>query len=116
MKFQLTIHDRKGTELKQGDIVAVHDRREYTFFAEVKWLEDEQVLTPFHTFSFHSFEKVDSVPANAIQSTEERYKIWYLPEAEKNNEDKSFEKYLSGWRECENLIENRCYRINLIKE
>lgn len=115
MKFILTIHDRKGVELNEGDVVAVFDRRNYTFFAEVKWLESEQVLTPFHTFSFHSFEKVDKVPENATLSTEERYKIWYLPEAEKDNEDGNFEKYLSGWRECEYLLENRCYRINKTK-
>lgn len=114
MKFELTIHDRKGTELKEGDVVAVYDRRAYTFFAEVKWLESEQVLTPFHTFSFHSFEKVDSVPENAIQSTEERYKIWYLEESEEDNEDGNFEKYLSSWRDCESLLEKRAFRINKI--
>lgn len=116
--FILKLYDRRGTELKLGDIVKISDyRSKFTFFCEVKYLEDQQVITPFHTFSFHSFEKVDSVPANAKESTEERYKIWYLhdDEAEDDTNRESFDKYLMSWRECEDLLEKRCWRIELQK-
>lgn len=113
--FKLTLHDRKGTELKQGDIVKISDRHHFTFFCEVKYLEKEKVLAPFHTFSFHSFEKVDAVPANALKSSEERYGIWYLqPEnAEEDPNSETFHQYLMSWRECESMINHRSYRIEL---
>lgn len=118
--FKLTLHDRKGTELKEGDIVAISNTSSmrqgqyFNFFAEVKWLEKEQIIAPFHTFSFHSFEKVDKVPENAILSTEERYKIWYIGNEEATEDEVSevFNKYLIDWRECETFIEKRTYRIN----
>lgn len=113
--FTLTIHDRKGTLLKQGDIVKISERGYFQFFSEVKWLEKEQVLAPFHTFCFSSFEKVNSVPKEARKSSEERYNIWYLDEKEKDPESETFEKYLMGWRECEHMLKERCYRIKMIK-
>lgn len=111
--FELKLYDRKGNSLEEGDIVKISDGREFSFFAEVKYLEDEQVITPFHTFSFLSFEKIDKLPENAIRSTEERYGIWYVyrNEAEKDNEADQFEKYLMDWRKCENHLAKRCWRI-----
>lgn len=111
--FKLKLYDRKGVELKLGDIVSVSDGKMITFFAEVKYLEDEQVITPFHTFSFHSFEKIDKVPDNARKSNEERYNIWYIYHDEAD-EDKAAElanNYLMSWRECEHLLAKRVFRI-----
>jgi len=114
--FKLNLYDRKGNKLKLGDIVKVSDGRQFQFFAEVKYLKDEEVITPFHTFSFHSFEKVDCVPDDAVKSTEERYDIWYLPNPKKDIAEyvKAAENYLMDWRQCEHLLESRCYRIKMI--
>lgn len=111
--FTLQIFDRIGNELKIGDIVKISDGRRFTFFSEVKYLEKEQAIAPFHTFSFHSFEKVDRVPANAKESTETRYKIWYMVrrEAEEDAHADVAEKYLMDWRVCEHLLQQRCFRI-----
>jgi hypothetical protein len=110
--FKLKLQDRKGNELKEGDIVKISNGREFAFFAEVRYIEEHGIITPFHTFSFHSFEKVDSVPEGAIRSTEERYGIWYLPEGkEQDNEAESYEEYLLSWRQCEHLMEKRCWVI-----
>jgi hypothetical protein len=110
--FTLHLYDRKGNELKEGDIVKISNGREFTFYAEVKYIAEERIITPFHTFSFHSFEKVDNLPEGAIRSTEERYGIWYLPgEKEQDNEAESYEQYLSEWRQCEYLIDKRYWRI-----
>lgn len=113
MNFILKLYDRIGNELNTGDIVKISDRKLFTFFCEVKYLEKEKIITPFHTFSFHSFEKVDSIPENAIKSTEERYNIWFMPnqsgEFDSNAED--FLKYLMSWRECEHHLEKRSWRI-----
>lgn len=111
--FTLKIFDRKGKELKEGDVVAVSNKENFQFYAEVKYLEEEQTITPFHTFTFHSFEKVDSLPKNAVKSTEKRYGIWFVvnDEAKKDDISDIFEKYLISWRECEIFIKNRCWRI-----
>lgn len=116
--FTLTIHDKKGTELKEGDIVEIHNGRSFTFWAEVKYLEDEQVITPFHTFSFHSVEKVDTVPVAAVKSSEERYGIWFLQDAEHElvEDDGQFEKFLASWRECEFNLNQRMYRIQKLPQ
>jgi hypothetical protein len=111
--FTLTIHDRNGVELNIGDVVKISDGKEFQFFAEVKYLYDEQILTPFHTFSFHSFEKVDKVPDNAIKSTETRYNIWYLKNKEIDNDAEHAERYLLSWRECERQLEKKCFRVKL---
>lgn len=110
--FKLKLFDRKGIELHLGDIVKISNGKYFDFFAEVKYLEDQKVITPFHTFTFHSFEKVDKVPENAHKSTEERYNIWYqyYDEAEPDTQAKEFEKYLMDWRECERMLE-RCFEI-----
>ncbi len=116
--FKLNLFDSIGAKLEIGDIVAVSDHRgNFTFYAEVKYLEDEQIITPFHTFSFHSFTKVDKVPEHAMKSTEERYNIWYTNNPEHNSEEitKLAEKYLLDWRQCEHLLHSRCFRIELLK-
>jgi hypothetical protein len=120
MMLILTIHDRKGTELKFGDIVKVSCRDRgtnyFTFFAEVKYLEKEQCIAPFHTFAFHSFEKVDSVPDNAVESQgEDRYRIWYQQDtdAEQDPEPEKYDRYLMEWRECEHLLSEKIFRIHL---
>lgn len=111
--FTLKLYDRKGAELKEGDIVKVSDGRRFSFFAEVKWLEKEQAIAPFHNFSFHSFDKVKSIPENAVKSTEERYNIWYVYDefAELDEESNDFSQYLMSWRECESMLKDRCFRI-----
>lgn len=91
--FVLKLYDRKGVELKIGDIVKVSNGKLCTFFCEVKYLEDQECITPFHTFSFHSFEKIKEVPANATKSTEERYNVWYLYDDEAEPD--------KGAKECE---------------
>lgn len=113
--FLLKLYDRKGAKIKIGDIVKISDGKRFTFFSEVKYLEKEKTITPFHTFSFHSVEKVDSVPAEAKESTEERYKIWYIyhDQAEVDNGAEAFRNYLMSWRECEHYLDNRCYQIEL---
>jgi hypothetical protein len=112
--FILKLYDRLGNELKEGDIVKISDGRRWKFFAEVKYLKDEQVITPFHTFSFSSFERVDSLPDGVIKSTEERYGIWWL-EGDDEEDPETFEEYLSSWRECEHHIDKRCWRIENVK-
>lgn len=112
MKFELTIHDRKGTQLNEGDIVKISDGKNITFYSEIKYLEDERVIAPLHTFSFMSVEKVDEVPEQALKSSETRYDIWYLPIDKDDTE--YFNKYLMSWRDCEYRLESRAYQINKI--
>ena len=109
MKFELTIHDRKGTQLNEGDIVKISDGKNITFYSEVKYLEEERVIAPLHTFNFMSMEKVDEVPMEALKSTETRYNIWYLP-IDKSDTD-YFNEYLRSWRDCEYRLESRAYQI-----
>lgn len=113
--FVLKLYDRKGKELKLGDIVKVSLRGQFQFYAEVKYLPEENVVTPFHTFSFHSFEKVDKAPARAIKSTETRYNIWYVNDSDVDDHAEKFEHYLMEWRACEHNLNNRCWRIELLK-
>lgn len=115
--FKLELYDRIGNKLNLGDIVKISDGKKISFYSEVKYLEDEKVITPFHTFSFHSFEKVDSVPEHAKKSSiEERYGIWYThsPEIDEKEAAQNAEKYLIDWRQCDHLLEKRCFRIEKI--
>lgn len=114
--FILKLFDRKGNELKEGDYVKISNGKEFTFFAEVKYIESEGIITPFHTFSFHSFEKVDKIPDEAKKSTEARYDIWYMYSDDAEQDDKAldFEKYLMSWRECEHHLEKRSWAIKQI--
>lgn len=113
--FALTLHDRNGERLNMGDIVKVSNRGEFSFYSEVKYLADEKKIAPFHTFSFHSFEKVNNVPDHAKLSTEPRYKIWFINNPEADNDAEKFEDYLMDWRACEHEIDSSCFRIELIK-
>lgn len=109
--FTLKLFDRKKQELKIGDIVKVSLRGEFTFYCEITFLEKEMKIAPFHTFSFHSFEKVDRVPDHAIKSTEERYNIWYITNPENDEGSLAFEKYLTDWRACEHILEESCFTL-----
>lgn len=109
--FKLQLFDHHGNALKLGDILRVNtgQSQPQSFYSRLTWLKEEQAIAPFHTFSFHSFEKVDSLPENAVKSTEARYDIWY---AENNDDTKEvFENYLMSWRQCEDLLKDRCFRI-----
>jgi len=114
--FKLELYDRIGNKLNIGDIVKVSDRHRFSFFAEVKYLEKEKKITPFHTFSFHSFEKVESLPEHAKKATEERYNIWYThsPEVDEREAAEYVNKYLIDWRQCEHLLNEGCFRIELL--
>lgn len=122
MKFKLVLKDSHGKKLKEGDIVQIFSnskRNTSHFFAEVKYLPDEKIIAPFHTFSFHSFKKVKEVPDTAQRANEKRYKVWYEQFDEHVDEDKfklSGEKYLISWRECEHKINDRVYDIVPIKK
>lgn len=65
MTFILTLFDRLGNPLNEGDFVKISDGRRWTFFCEVKFLPDGYSIAPFSTFSFHSVEKIGSIPVDA---------------------------------------------------
>lgn len=114
MSFILKIYDRKGTELHEGDIVRVFTGRQINghFYSEVKWLEKEQTLTPFHTFSLHSVEKVDKLPDNVVEGKETRYKIWMDHDAQEDASGKEeFDQYFWDWKACEHQLDKKFYRI-----
>jgi hypothetical protein len=115
--FILKLQDRNGAELNIGDIVKVSNGKNFQFYCEVKYLEDEQSITPFHTFSFHSFEKVDKIPENAIKTDEERYGIWYVnsPETDPIEHKEKVSNYLIEWRALECLLSKGIYRIEKVK-
>lgn len=116
MKFELTLYDRKGVQLNEGDIVKVSDGKSFKFYSEVKYLEKEQSIAPFHTFCFHSFEKVDKVPEGLNEGTgEERYRIWYDMNAEPDTDAKYYENYFMDWRKCERMMESP-WRVKKIEE
>src|SRR5690606_36604752 len=115
--FKLELYDRKGNKLNLGDIVKISNGKEFSFYAEVKYLENEKVITPFHTFSFHSFENVDKIPEHAKKlTTKERYNVWYThsPELDEKEATEYANEYLISWRECEHLLEKRCFRVELL--
>ena len=114
--FILKLQDRNGAELKEGDLVRIEDGYgQITFFCEVKYLEEEKAIAPFHTFAFHSIEKTDSLPPEAEpMNMEGRYKAWYLRSNDDDNEENNFkahDKYLTSWRECEYQLNNRAFHI-----
>lgn len=112
--FEITFHDRNGLELKEGDIVALSDGRSLQFYCEVKWIEEEQIMAPWHTFSFHSVEKVDKLPEGLTLSNETRFKCWYHNEPLEDGENSKFNDYLMEWRTCEREIDRRVFRIKRI--
>lgn len=109
--FTLKLFDRKGNELKEGDIVKISDGKRFTFFSEVKYLEKEKMIAPFHTFSFISFEKVDTVPEIAKKSTEDRYGIWYISHEDAEDDSETFDGYLMTWRQIEDHFQTKCWQI-----
>ena len=116
--FVLKLYDRLGRELHECDIVKISCRdrlnKYFKFYTEVKYIDEEKAINPFHTFSFHSFEKVNEVPEEAILiENEKNFKYWYIPDPEKDN-FKEAEQYLMSWREFEHHVENRSYRIEKI--
>ena len=113
--FILKLYDRLGNELQLGDIVRISNGKAWNFYAEVTYLPDG-AIAPFHTFCFHSFEKVDKLPDGAVKSSETHYNIWYKPSDELNGDDddltaEKYENYLSSWRSVEHWIEKECFRI-----
>lgn len=112
--FILELFDRDGAILNEGDYVAVSNSKNISFFAEVKYIKEENIITPFHTFSFSSFKKVDKIPGGAVRSSETRYNIFYMPNSVEDPDGKHFEKYLMDWRQCEHLL--RCFKIKKKEE
>jgi len=112
--FILELYDRDGVKLQLGDIVKISNGKSFDFYAEVKYLPEEQIITPFHTFSFHSVVKIDQIPENAVKSFETRYNVWYLPTRDQFDTDpEAGEKYLQSWRACEYKLEKKMFRIQL---
>lgn len=112
MGFILKIFDRKGNELNEGDIVKIFNTERCQFFAEVKFLEKENAIAPFYTFSFSEVEKVAKLPAKAkpcLPEPDQRYKVWYLEDEEESKQ--MHEQYLIQWLECEYALKNRMFRI-----
>lgn len=109
--FILELYDREGTKLNLGDIVKISDGSRFQFYAEVKYIEKENIITPFHTFTYRSFVKIDKLPNDVVKSTEERYNIWYHKNPEEDNYSAEFEQYLSTWRHIEDFMDKRCWRI-----
>lgn len=116
--FKLELCDSKGKTLNPGDIVRVFSGRSgtSTFYSEVKYLEKDNVIAPFHTFSFHHFEKVDKVPENAHKLSEDRYNIWFNSNDSEEPKEaiEQAQKYLIDWRACEHLLQSRCFKIKLL--
>ena len=112
--FILKLYDREGTELHEGDYVKVSNGKGFKFISEVKYLEKEKAIAPFHTFSFHSFVKIDKLPENVKLANENRYHIWYLENEEADEKASDFDKYLIDWRQCEHLLKESCYKIEKI--
>jgi hypothetical protein len=114
--FEITFHDRNGTELKEGDVVALSDGKALRFYCEVKWIEAENIMAPWHTFSFHSVEKADKLPDGLTLSDETRYKCWYHNDPAEDNASGSFEHYRMEWLTCEREIDKRVFRIKRINK
>lgn len=110
--FTLKLQDRNGQELKQGDIVKVSDGKRYTFYTEVKFFKETGIISPFDTFSFHSFEKVDKVPDGLIERSGDiaNFRYWVAKD-ETDIDGQQFNGYLMSWRTCENLIKSKCFLI-----
>lgn len=102
--WNLRLFDRNQVELNEGDFVKISDGSRFIFYSEVKYLGDG-VLAPFSTFSFHSVEKVKSIPKSCRKLLEDRYNVWYDPKERNDEESKeSYEQYLMSWRHAEHMI------------
>lgn len=113
VNFKLTIHDREGNQLNEGDIVAISDGKRFNFYSEVKYNPEKKCIYPFHTFSFHSVKKVDNLPPQARECTELDYKCWYVDHdnTEEDTNAEYYSQYLLSWRECERLLEKNMFHI-----
>lgn len=101
--IEIKLFDRKVEELNFGDIVKISDGKRFTFYSEVKYLEFENAIAPFHTFAFMSFEKAD-LPAHAKKCKEERYDCWFVDHETDEDSEKYGNQYLMDWRHCESLL------------
>lgn len=112
--FTLELYDRNGVKLQLGDLVKISNGKSFDFYSEVKYLPEEQIITPFHTFSFHSVVKVDEVPEGATKAREDRYNVWYLPNRDQIDTDpEAGERYLMSWRTCEYKLNEKMFRIKI---
>jgi hypothetical protein len=110
--FLVKLYDRKRQELSIGDIVAISDGKRLNFYCRITFLEKEQKLAPFHTFSFHSVEKVAEVPENAVPCSEDRYECWYMgSEAKPDESAAEHAQYLLDWRACERFLDKSCFDV-----
>jgi hypothetical protein len=118
MNFKLTLHDREGTQLNEGDIVAISDGKRFNFYSEVKYNPEKKCIYPFHTFSFHSMLKVEELPIEAKECNEANYKCWYIyqEDAQWDMKADEFSQYLMSWRECERLLEKNMFHIEPIEK
>ena len=107
--FRLRFFDCDGAEIFEGDIVKIYAGNHTIFYSEVKYLEDERVLVPLHNFAWYRFKKVDTIPLFAVKSNEDRFDLWYEPDT-KHNYNLPQEQ-LTSWKDCEVLLENRCWQI-----
>jgi len=112
MKIILELKDRIGNILNEGDIVAISDQREIQFYSEVKYLPEKKCIAPFHTFSFHSFIKMDSLPEGAeeLDTESNGYRIWVGPK-KKDDFKQTIKDYLLSWRECERIMGDSMFSI-----
>jgi hypothetical protein len=108
---KLKLQDSNGIEINFGDLVKIISGASNVFYSEVKYLEKEKAIAPFHTFSFLKILKVEEIPSTALKCNEELYNIWYEPTPEKDIEYGN--EYLCDWRKCEHLLENRIFVIEL---
>lgn len=112
--FTLELYDRNGAKLQLGDLVRISNGRKFVFYTEIKYLPEECAISPFHTFSFHSVEKVDEVPEGCTQSQHEtRFKVWYNKTHDEDLDPKSGKDYLMSWRSCELALEQKMFRIKI---
>lgn len=110
--FTVKLFDRDHQELKIGDIVAISDGKALKFYAEIQFMEKERMVSPFHTFSFHSVKKVEKVPDGAELCTEDRFKCWYMPNPENDAVSERHNDYLIEWRKCERMLEHTMFEVS----
>ena len=112
--FTFKLKDRKGQELNFGDVVAILDGDRFTFYCEVKYLAEKKVITPLHTFSFHSVEKIEKLPDEAVLLDEKEYKCWYVPDGIQDASAADYKDYLMSWREGERFLDKSCFEVTPI--
>ena len=115
--FKLILMDREGKKLKIGDLVKVSDGRGFSFYAKIQYDKKSKTIAPFHTFSFHSFLKVDKLPKNAIERTDRNFTYWFVhnPESDLDVHQTTTRNYVLSWLECERALKESCYCIELIE-